>query len=102
MRIRSVKTGATEDLALMGVFVAIGHTPNTGIFEGQLEMANGYIVTKSGLQGQATATSATPKMSTSSSASAGPRPCARTAARSQATSIRRWWPCAAVRRYTRW
>ena len=57
LRVRDARSGAKRDLALQGVFVAIGHTPNTGIFEGQLEMANGYIVTKSGLQGQATATS---------------------------------------------
>ncbi|MBP7661283.1 MAG: thioredoxin-disulfide reductase [Burkholderiaceae bacterium] len=57
LRVRDSRDGAKQDLALQGVFVAIGHTPNTGIFEGQLEMANGYIVTKSGLQGQATATS---------------------------------------------
>jgi thioredoxin reductase (NADPH) len=57
LRVRDSRDGAKQDLTLQGVFVAIGHTPNTGIFEGQLEMANGYIVTKSGLQGQATATS---------------------------------------------
>ena len=48
---------ARKDLPLQGVFIAIGHTPNTQIFEGQLEMENGYIVTKSGSQGNATATS---------------------------------------------
>jgi thioredoxin reductase (NADPH) len=58
VRIRSTKdTNATEDLKLAGVFVAIGHKPNTDLFEGQLEMNNGYIVTKSGLSGDATATS---------------------------------------------
>ena len=57
VRIKDVGSGATDDLALHGVFVAIGHTPNTGIFEGQLQMENGYIVTRGGLQGQATATS---------------------------------------------
>ncbi len=57
VRLRNVQTEATEDLAVHGLFVAIGHTPNTSVFEGQLEMANGYIVTRSGLQGQATATS---------------------------------------------
>jgi thioredoxin reductase (NADPH) len=56
-RIRSVQTGATQDLPLQGVFIAIGHRPNTEIFAGQLEMANGYIITKSGLAGMATATS---------------------------------------------
>jgi thioredoxin reductase (NADPH) len=55
--VRDSRDGKKQDLALQGVFVAIGHTPNTGIFQGQLEMANGYIVTRSGLQGQATATS---------------------------------------------
>jgi len=57
MRIKHVKTGATTDIPLMGVFIAIGHKPNTDIFEGQLEMENGYIVTKSGRNGNATATS---------------------------------------------
>ena len=55
-RIRSVQTGATEDLALQGVFIAIGHRPNTELFVGQLEMVNGYIVTRGGLEGMATAT----------------------------------------------
>jgi len=56
-RIRNVKTGATRDLPVMGVFIAIGHTPNTGIFEGQLAMAGGYIKVKGGADGDATATS---------------------------------------------
>jgi thioredoxin reductase (NADPH) len=51
-------TGAKQDLAATGVFIAIGHTPNTGIFEGQLEMAGGYIKVNSGTAGNATATSA--------------------------------------------
>jgi thioredoxin reductase (NADPH) len=57
VRVRDVKSGATRDLAATGVFVAIGHTPNTGIFEGQLAMAGGYIKVKSGTEGGATATS---------------------------------------------
>jgi thioredoxin reductase (NADPH) len=57
VRIRDVKTGATQDLPVTGVFIAIGHTPNTGIFEGQLAMAGGYIKVKSGTEGGATATS---------------------------------------------
>ncbi|TDY25661.1 thioredoxin reductase (NADPH) [Paraburkholderia sp. BL6665CI2N2] len=57
LRIRNTKTGATEDIALQGLFVAIGHKPNTDIFAGQLEMKNGYIITKGGLNGFATATS---------------------------------------------
>jgi thioredoxin reductase (NADPH) len=57
MKVRDVKSGAVEALPLHGVFVAIGHEPNTKIFEGQVEMANGYIVTRSGLQGLATMTS---------------------------------------------
>jgi thioredoxin reductase (NADPH) len=57
MRIRQVPDGATQDVDLQGVFIAIGHTPNTGIFEGQLEMSNGYIRVQSGLDGNATQTS---------------------------------------------
>jgi thioredoxin reductase (NADPH) len=57
MRIRNVKSGATEDIALMGVFIAIGHKPNTDLFVGQLAMENGYIVTNGGREGNATATS---------------------------------------------
>ncbi|MEW6293865.1 MAG: thioredoxin-disulfide reductase [Pseudomonadota bacterium] len=57
MRIKNVKSGATEDIKLMGIFIAIGHKPNTDIFAGQLEMQNGYIVTKAGRDGNATATS---------------------------------------------
>ena len=57
MRIKHVQQGTTEDIALQGVFIAIGHKPNTGIFDGQLEMHNGYIKVKSGSDGNATATS---------------------------------------------
>jgi thioredoxin reductase (NADPH) len=57
VRIKSTTDGKTQDLKLTGAFIAIGHKPNTDIFEGQLEMRNGYIVTKSGLEGNATATS---------------------------------------------
>jgi thioredoxin reductase (NADPH) len=57
MRIKNVKTNATVEQALQGVFIAIGHRPNTELFEGQVEMKNGYIVTQSGLAGNATATS---------------------------------------------
>jgi thioredoxin reductase (NADPH) len=57
VRLKSTKTGATEDLALTGCFIAIGHAPNTDIFQGQLEMKDGYIVTQSGLKGMATMTS---------------------------------------------
>ena len=57
VRLRSTLSGETKQLDAMGVFIAIGHTPNTGIFEGQLDMANGYIRVQSGLEGNATATS---------------------------------------------
>jgi thioredoxin reductase (NADPH) len=57
MRIRHVQDGTTKDIDLHGVFIAIGHQPNTQIFEGQLEMAGGYIKVKSGSEGNATATS---------------------------------------------
>ena len=57
VRLKSTTGGATRDLALTGCFIAIGHKPNTDIFEGQLEMVNGYIVTQTGLKGNATATS---------------------------------------------
>ena len=56
-RVKSLKNGATAALEAKGFFVAIGHTPNTGIFSGQLEMENGYIVTRGGREGQASATS---------------------------------------------
>ncbi|MCX7961552.1 MAG: thioredoxin-disulfide reductase [Burkholderiales bacterium] len=56
-RIRHLKTGSEKTLAVKGLFVAIGHTPNTKIFEGQLEMEGGYIVTRGGRDGGATATS---------------------------------------------
>jgi thioredoxin reductase (NADPH) len=57
MRIKSTKDDSTQTLDLHGVFIAIGHKPNTDIFTGQLEMENGYIVTHSGNHGNATATS---------------------------------------------
>lgn len=57
MRVKNVKTGEYTEKKLQGIFIAIGHRPNTEIFEGQLEMVNGYIVTRSGLEGNATATS---------------------------------------------
>jgi len=56
MRMKNVQTGATKDLALTGVFIAIGHKPNTDLFTGQLKMTNGYIDTRGGNQGNATAT----------------------------------------------
>lgn len=59
MRIKSTNDGTTRDVALQGVFIAIGHKPNTAIFEGQLEMEGGYIVTGGGRNGNATATSVT-------------------------------------------
>ena len=57
VRLKDVQSAATEEIALDGVFVAIGHAPNTEIFQDQLELNNGYIVVKSGLDGNATATS---------------------------------------------
>ncbi|MEN9437024.1 MAG: thioredoxin-disulfide reductase [Pseudomonadota bacterium] len=57
IRIKSVNDGTTQDVALTGCFIAIGHAPNTDIFQGQLEMAGGYIVTQGGLKGFATQTS---------------------------------------------
>jgi thioredoxin reductase (NADPH) len=57
VRIHDVHTSKPRHLEVTGVFIAVGHTPNTQLFEGQLEMRNGYIVVRSGLEGQATATS---------------------------------------------
>jgi thioredoxin reductase (NADPH) len=57
VRLKNVNTGSTEDLTLKGCFIAIGHSPNTGIFQGQLTMEGGYIVTQGGLKGFATQTS---------------------------------------------
>jgi thioredoxin-disulfide reductase len=57
VRVKDINTGAKRDLEVQGFFVAIGHTPNTGIFDGQLDMKDGYIQIQSGLNGMATATS---------------------------------------------
>lgn len=57
VRLKSTRDGSSKELLAPGLFIAIGHTPNTGIFEGQLEMNDGYIKVQSGLQGNATATS---------------------------------------------
>jgi thioredoxin reductase (NADPH) len=57
VRLKDTKTGETEDIKLQGCFIAIGHSPNTEIFQGQLEMKDGYIITKAGLGGFATMTS---------------------------------------------
>jgi thioredoxin reductase (NADPH) len=57
VRLRSTTDGSTRDLSISGLFVAIGHTPNTALFDGQLDMNNGYIRIRSGLDGGATATS---------------------------------------------
>ena len=57
LRVNHVKSGDNTDLDLSGVFIAVGHAPNTGIFDGQLDMTGGYIITRSGLDGYATAAS---------------------------------------------
>ncbi len=57
LRLKSTVDGSTKEIPVSGVFIAIGHKPNTGIFEGQLELNNGYIQVKSGTEGNATATS---------------------------------------------
>ena len=57
MRIKSSEDDSTQDLDVDGVFIAIGHTPNTGLFEGQLDMQDGYLKVQSGTQGNATQTS---------------------------------------------
>ena len=57
MRLKDAASDATEDLTLKGCFIAIGHEPNTGIFAGQVEMKDGYIITRAGLAGMATMTS---------------------------------------------
>ena len=57
LRVRSVLDGSTRELPVHGFFVAIGHTPNTALFEGQLAMRNGYVTVQSGIEGNATATS---------------------------------------------
>jgi thioredoxin reductase (NADPH) len=57
IKIKSTENGTVEQLKLQGLFIAIGHTPNTSIFEGQLEMKGGYIITKGGNEGNATMTS---------------------------------------------
>jgi thioredoxin reductase (NADPH) len=56
MRVKNVKTNATTDKTLQGVFIAIGHRPNTEIFAGQIDMQSGYITTHGGLAGNVTAT----------------------------------------------
>jgi thioredoxin reductase (NADPH) len=57
IRVKNTQDGSTKDIDVHGVFIAIGHTPNTDIFNGQLEMENGYLVVKSGIHGNATVTS---------------------------------------------
>ncbi|MDD2501993.1 MAG: FAD-dependent oxidoreductase, partial [Geobacter sp.] len=57
MRIKDVRDGSTKEIKLDGVFVAIGHSPNSGIFDGQLEMKDGYLKTRGGSEGFATQTS---------------------------------------------
>jgi thioredoxin reductase (NADPH) len=57
VRLKAAQGGSTRELAVKGCFIAIGHQPNTDIFKGQLEMKDGYIITRSGLSGLATMTS---------------------------------------------
>src|SRR5687768_17933852 len=57
LRVKSVQDGSTRDLTIHGLFIAIGHTPNTTLFDGQLEMKNGYLTIQTGLDGNATQTS---------------------------------------------
>jgi thioredoxin reductase (NADPH) len=57
MRLKNVRNGAGRKVDVQGVFIAIGHTPNTAVFQGQLAMEGGYIVTRAGQRGFATATS---------------------------------------------
>lgn len=57
LRLKSTESGETQEISSMGVFIAIGHKPNTDIFQGQLDMENGYLKVKSGLEGNATQTS---------------------------------------------
>ena len=57
IKIEHSQEGTVKDIMLDGVFIAIGHTPNTGIFEGKLDMKDGYLLIKSGLEGNATQTS---------------------------------------------
>ena len=57
MRVKSIQDGSTREIAIHGLFVAIGHTPNTTLFEGQLAMKNGYLTIQTGLEGNATQTS---------------------------------------------
>lgn len=57
LRLKATESDATQEISVMGVFIAIGHKPNTGIFEGQLEMNGGYLKVQSGLEGNATQTS---------------------------------------------
>ena len=57
MRLKNIQDNQTRELAVHGCFIAIGHAPNTDIFQGQLTLENGYIVTQSGLKGFATMTS---------------------------------------------
>jgi thioredoxin reductase (NADPH) len=57
IRISNLKSSEKKDLTLKGLFIAIGHTPNTQLFDGQLKMENGYIVTRGGREGGSTATS---------------------------------------------